>query len=406
MKRVALPYVVAVTVSAAFGFLFSAISTRDFIAHLDRQVHAITCSFIPGLSAPDIAGTSGCHVVMMSPYSSVFRRAMWGGIPIALPAMAVFAYLIWRGLDMIFRRVEGHRDETLFMVAATFLPLLTSLVYFGISNWIIGAFCKLCIGIYISSLAAFLAALAAYRVARAHAGDERPFEIPWATYGIYFFEGVVFVIVPVLLFLLLRPSYSVARGECGSLPQPKDKYGIRIPLHPNPSGVGALEILDPLCPACRAFDARLKAGGLLDRMNLEAVLYPMDNSCNWMVESTLHPGACAISEAVLCAGREGRAVIEWAFAHQNELLERGRQGDEAVYQAVSDAFPMVRGCVGRPEVETRLNRALRWAVANTIPVLTPQLYIENEKICDEDIDLGLEFVLSRELDAREKGGSP
>src|SRR5438552_2739972 len=66
---------------ALLGCIFAAVSTSDFIQHLDRQVHAIHCSFIPG--AGKEIGESGCRTVMMSPYSSFFRESVWGGVPIS-----------------------------------------------------------------------------------------------------------------------------------------------------------------------------------------------------------------------------------------------------------------------------------------------------------------------------------
>jgi hypothetical protein len=37
-------------------------------------------------------------------------------------------------------------------------------------------------------------------------------------------------------------------------------------------------------------------------------------------------------------------------------------------------------------------------VSNSLPVLTPQLFVRNRKIPDEDTDLGLDFVLARTLE--------
>ena len=59
----------------------------------------------------------------------------------------------------------------------------------------------------------------------------------------------------------------------------------------------ALEILDPLCPACKAFEQRLDTSGYADRLDRRAILFPLDNTCNWMITETTHPGACTISEA-------------------------------------------------------------------------------------------------------------
>ena len=133
--------IIAVLVFAFLGMIFSGTSTYDFVAHLDRQVHSITCSFIPGLAAADAAGTSGCHTVMMSPYSSLFRGTTWGGLPIALPAFSVFAYLLFIAGDMFIRNEDNDPDQVRYLVAATALPVLASLVYLGISTLLIGAVC-------------------------------------------------------------------------------------------------------------------------------------------------------------------------------------------------------------------------------------------------------------------------
>src|SRR5882757_1671800 len=86
------PWLVVVLAGAVIGVVFAAVSTYDFVQHLDRQVHTLHCSFIPGASH---TGESGCQVAMMSPYSSVLRGRIWGGVPIALPALSVFAFLVF-----------------------------------------------------------------------------------------------------------------------------------------------------------------------------------------------------------------------------------------------------------------------------------------------------------------------
>src|SRR5262245_6824491 len=105
------PWLYATAGAAVLGATFAAVSTHDFITHLDRQVHAIHCSFIPG--AGNNLGESGCRTVMLSPYSSLFRTSMWGGLPISLLALAVFSYLVCRALDFALRK-EGvtKRDTT------------------------------------------------------------------------------------------------------------------------------------------------------------------------------------------------------------------------------------------------------------------------------------------------------
>src|SRR5689334_17341205 len=110
---------------AAFAFgiaaVFAALSTTDFIAHLDRQMHAIHCAFFPSLSKH--AGDSGCRSAMMSPYSSFFRKWTWGGLPISLLALGVFTYALFRCSTLCKKETVSKR-ETLFVLLMGFFALL------------------------------------------------------------------------------------------------------------------------------------------------------------------------------------------------------------------------------------------------------------------------------------------
>ena len=390
---------IGLAIFALLGAVFAAVSTSDFIAFLDRQVHSVTCSFVPGIGAADTTGSSGCHAALMSPYSAVLRTLTWGGIPISLAAFAVFAYLLFRAADLIVRRLTSDPDETRFLVVATLLPVLVSLVYFLIAVLRVGSVCRLCVGIYVASLGVFVCAVAAHRSAR-RGVQARP--VPWRRYAAAFAEGVVFVAVPVLLYLALKPAYSDSLARCGELLHPEDRYGVLVKLAPSGT-VPAIEVLDPLCPACKGFSQRLTASGLGERLNRELVLFPLDKECNWMVGESVHPGACAVCEAVLCGGVRARDVLEWAFENQAELRALGKEPNR-VYDRVRSQFPELADCLGKPAVKARLNRSLRWAVANSLPVQTPQLFVRGQKVCEEDTDLGLEYVLARMLKAPAASG--
>jgi len=379
------------------GAVFAAVSTHDYVAYLDRQVHAITCSFVPGLGAKDTTGSSGCHTVMMSPYSAVLRTSTWGGIPISLPGLAVFAFLLFRAADLLARGRTGDPVETRITLAVTALPLAMSVIYLAISILRVGAVCKLCIGIYLSSLGAFVVAFIIHRRAARGAPAAGPPASSRAAWARCLLEGVVFVAIPVALYLALKPPYADKMADCGSLRQPEDRYGVRVELSKELNGVPAIELLDPLCPACKGFAQRLEASDLTERLQLQAVLFPLDTKCNWMVSDSLHPGACAVSEAVLCAGVQAKDVLAWAFANGEELRELGRKGEAALVTRIKMQFPQLSDCLGKPAVRARLNRSLRWAVANSLPVVTPQLFVRGQKVCEEDTDLGLEYVLSRLL---------
>lgn len=193
---------------------------------------------------------------------------------------------------------------------------------------------------------------------------------------------------------------------CGALVRAEDSAGVMIPLTSSAGGTAAIEVLDPLCASCKAFDARLAASALGERLDLRGVLFPLDSACNWMVTEAVHPGACAVSEAVLCAGPRGAQVLAWALRQQEDLRARGSSGPAAVYARIKSDFPELAACVDKPAVKARINKSLRWIVANSLPVLTPQLFVRNQKLPDEDTDLGLDYVLSRVLAQGAGGDKP
>ncbi|MCU0660855.1 MAG: hypothetical protein MUC50_00845 [Myxococcota bacterium] len=383
------------TVFAAIGVAFTAVSTHDYIAHLDRQVHSVSCSALPGLGTPDSTGESGCYAVMMSPYSALMRDVTWGGIPIALLGLSVFAYLVFLGLSMLLRRAPGRPEEMGYMVAAASLPVLTSIYYWYISVAEIGTVCTNCGGIYLASFGCLGAAIGLFVVARRSPDPERPHGLAWPLYMGQFVLGVVFVFVPLFFYLGIKPMVSTAISRCGELLQPEDKYRIQIPLGGSVGGTPAIEIIDPLCPACKGFKDRLRSSDFDSKLSLTGVLFPLDKTCNWMLSESPHPGACQVSQAVLCAGNNASAVIDWALLNNEKLRALGASDPAKLDATIREQFPAVANCIGKPAVKAQINKSLRWLVANAVPIMTPQLYIRGKRLCAEDSDLGLEFALSQ-----------
>jgi protein-disulfide isomerase len=171
--------------------------------------------------------------------------------------------------------------------------------------------------------------------------------------------------------------------------------------------IPAIEVFDPLCPACGSFERRLESSDLGAGLDRKAVLFPLDDECNWMVQSALHPGACAISEAMLCAAEGGdvspRQVMLWAFENRAEITSAAAAKEGGAASMVKKQFPGLEKCLGSASVRSKINKSLRWTVSNRLPVLTPQLYVDGVKLCDEDTDLGMDFALSRMLEMRKAG---
>jgi len=397
--------VTLVSIGSLVGFCFAATATYDFAAHLDRQVHNLHCSFIPGISSGASAASQGCQVTLMSPYSSLFRESVWGGVPIALFAMAVFAGLTALAASMLLLNAERERIALATLLLMASIPVAASLVMGSIALFKLHTACKQCIGIYLASAVVGVAALLAQRdtpdyATRKSARKTAPPSRAWLL--AVPLTGALLILLTTS-YVLAMPSYQRVNHDCGTLTQPSDTHNVFVHLPaPSASAHKAIEVFDPLCPACKAFEARLAASNLDQQLQRDLLLFPLDKTCNWMVDNTLHPGSCAVSAAVLCAGARAKTVMDWAFSIHEELEAAGRRDKDAPARMVHAQFPELSSCMTSAVTKARLTQSLRWAVKNRIPVLTPQLYVAGKRVCDEDTDLGLEFTLSRML----KGETP
>jgi uncharacterized membrane protein len=395
--------IVIVLLASIVGFAFSAVSAHDSVAHLDRQVHGIHCSYLPGLDQVDATGSSGCYATLMSPYSAVLRESVWGGVPVAIPSMSVFAFLFFWAAWMLIAGKQYDQKAAGFLFAGTCLPFLTSIIMAYVSLVTLGAACKLCMGIYVASTAAFVGGAVAFYFARTPLQPTDP-KVPisarlpglsWGALAAGFALGTLFVAVPFVTYTAVAPDFSSFIGTCGNLNYPNDPEQVLVPLGPQGRENEMIEVLDPLCVACGTFETRFKSMPISNSTSRKALLFPLDNSCNWMVDESIHPGACAASEAVLCAGAQAEGVLDWLFANREAIVTASKGNPNASAEMIVRQFPTLSQCIGSPAIRARLNLALRWAVKNQLQVLTPQIYVQGWRLCDEDTDIGLNFALPR-----------
>ncbi len=398
------------------GLAFAWSSTLDYSRHLDRQVHDLRCGFVPGLAAAPGAD-EGCRAAIYSPYAALMRDKIWGGVPISLFAVGAFAFF---AAFAVYLLLAGRGASKYAVKTAGFLaiaPFIVSLVMAYLSATRLGMFCKTCMGIYFSSTALFvggllgLLALSRETSSLQADADAGPSSAPAPrAFGAL---GLVPGWLALLACAALLPPVAYAKGapnhdekisSCGKLSKPlteKSEAGMKLSLTRTVAAGSRTPVtlmVDPLCPSCRALHRRLDTEGYLEQMDTTIVLFPLDSSCNWMVERDVHPGACQVAKAMLCAEPKNQAVqvLEWAYDQQELLISTAKmQGAKAIDGYIEGSFPGLAACMKEKATTKKLDEMLRFAVDNRLPVSTPQLFLGDVHMCDEDTDMGLVYSLRK-----------
>lgn len=377
---------------ALLGLTFATYSTLDYAAHLDRAVHDLHCSIVPG--AAPTGDAEACRAAMYSPYAAVLKASLWGGVPISTFALGAFGFFATFALYLLVKDRDTSRLTRSFFAAVSVTPLLVSAFMFTIALTKIGALCKTCVGIYVSSVLLAAGGLwVGFRSSLARPGSTGPLQ-GWAAVLAFLAALGAATLLPAITYATTAPDHSPFLDQCGTIRVvPEVKHEL-VSLR-GPGTKEALFFEDPLCPTCRGFHARLVQEGVLDKLKAEVALFPLDSECNWMLGEPLHPGACLVSRAILCA-EDPRVALEWAFDEQEALAAAGKAGAKALEAKITGRFgSSIASCLNSAKTKQRLNKHLHYAAENNVPLSTPQMYLGAQRVCDEDTDLGLSFTLKK-----------
>ena len=378
-------------VGSGLGLVFATNSTFDYADHLDRRLHDIHCSFIPG--APPTDAADACRAAMYSPYSALLKEQYWGGLPISLFAVGAFAFFLGFSVYLLTAGGGASRKQLGLFGAVGLTPLLVSALMATISATKLGTFCKTCVGIYISSVVLAVAAVLALR--RAAAGGPAP-SGAWGTTIASLIGLGLATLAPAAVYASSVPDHTPYLAKCGELKTKEDPGAGLIRVQGRLSVQPALSFEDPLCPTCRDFHRRLVVEGIYERLDTTLALFPLDNECNWMLDHALHPGACTMARAVICGGARALDVLEWSYDNQESISNAAKASTESLEGVIAARWGKeLVACMATAATKQTLNKHLHFAADNSVPVSTPQLYLDGKRLCDEDIDIGLRFTLAQ-----------
>ena len=310
------------------------------LVRIHVQAHAGVASFC------DLSETVSCDRVAASRYAVVL------GIPVA--GWGVMGYGLAAALaawGLLRRKPSPTWPSGLLLAAgATFTSISVALAL--VSKLAIGAWCLLCAASWVAALVLLAAAWGACRPAGAAAALRADLEAVRARPGLTA-ALVLAGLAGVALLAAAWPRYWQGRPTAA-----------RAAAAPASGPPVVVEYSDYLCPMCarahqetRAFLARRPDVTLVRRQ------FPLDDACNPLLKRQMHPSACALARAGICAEAQGR------LAEMDDALFANQQRGEPV-EAIASRLGLDMGrfreCLTSPETERRLAADIAAAVRDGV----------------------------------------
>ncbi len=413
---------VGLQVVCVLGLLLSAVALYEHVIY--------SRGLATGPSFCNISSRINCEAVNASEWSVFF------GLPIA--SYGLFFYTALLGLLTIARRQDDEVVTASHSVAflASFAASFISLALFGISHFIIGALCILCIGLYLINFAMLgMLWVGAFR-GRVLAGLVVGVQaIPSFLRAACVSGGgsarkslVGLVLVGLLSAIAPEAVYSVAsRNSATSTKLPTEEAIARwkaqrvVSVESDFSGgafsdysIGAadapiqiVEFADFECPGCRVLYARMHE--LLKKYEGKYRFvfrnYPLDQECNPSIKKEFHRYACLAASFTRCAGEQGRfwQALDFVFTdpvmtdERTTLDVRGFLVEQASQTLGLDGQAMDECVTSRryyPKLQRDIEEANRVGLQST-----PSVWINGKQVERPTIDT-IEGILKDILNAR------
>lgn len=282
------------------------------------------------LSGGGVAGCgpgSGCNEVLSSHW------AYWMGIPVSLPAIAVYLSLLiatWTNPGRTFANKPAAR----FVMIALAATILLAAAWFGFVQYaIIKHWCKFCLATHASALAAAgcLTHAIFNRQAAPASAQETPLRLPnLAGAGAAAVFGLAILIIGQLavkkpLFLVTRMPTKASGADAGTLRLFNNQFNLdpdALPLIGSPSATNyIIDLFDYTCSHCRRLHPLLRelARVYSGKLAIISLPVPLEAGCNPLIRNTAQANlnACEYARLGLAVFRTRPAAFQefddWLF---------------------------------------------------------------------------------------------
>lgn len=315
-----------------------------------------------------------CDRVAASKYSELI-----GGFPLSSFAAGWFIALFC--LSLIGRNRFWERDSVRAVFAMAGVGVLFTAGYFLVMAFVLQTYCLYCLGIDAVNVIAFILAILMKPEGLA---INKPDTDKWKKIA-----GVIATSVIVAVFgLKMFDSVSMASSDIDQVVNatletpvlPVEISDSDPSMGPKNAPVTIVEFSDFQCPYCRIGAMVMKS--VMDRYPKQVRVvfrpFPLDQSCNRLVNHPMHLSACEAARVGLCSNKQGKfePVYETLFDRQTEILP-GFPAKVATDQGV--AADQLAACTESPEINSLLNKSIEEGITLGIDS-TPTFFINGHKV--------------------------
>ncbi len=329
---------------AALALSLTGLALSIALARFHEQAHAGVASFCA------ISETVNCDRVATSRFSVAL------GLPVAVWGALFYGFAAALAASGLARRRPSPSWPSGLLVGAGAAASAVSVALALVSAIAIGAWCLLCAALWTVAVALLAAAWRASRpsgvaaavradLAAIRAGPRRPAALALAG-------------------LAVTALVAAAYPRYWERPPAAPRVLAAPPGPAAPGTAVVVEYSDYQCPMCARAHEETRAF-LAGRPDVTLVRrhFPLDSSCNPVVKKPMHPAACALARAAICAEAQGRlAEMDGAlFANQELGLPV-----PAIAERLGLDMGRFRACLDSPATQRRLAADIAAAVRDGI----------------------------------------
>ena len=337
-----------VELAVELALSLAGLTVSALLARLHAQAHGGSASFCA------LSEAVNCDRVALSRFSVQL------GLPIAV--WGVLGYALMAGLaasGVARRRPESTWPAGLLLFISA-AAAVASVALAVVSPVATRAWCPLCVVSWLLSFGLFAAAWRACRGPGAGGAIREDLAVLRAR---PFRAGAVVLLL--LGFVALTSAAYPRYWERGSASVPKALSQLTEPAAAIASAGPLLvfEYTDYECPFCARTHEETQPLAHRQDVTLVRRHFPLDPACNPAVKRLVHPSACTLARAGICAEAQGRlAEMEDAlFANQ-----RDRAPAEALASRLGLDLERFRACLSSPETARRLADDIAAAVRDGV----------------------------------------